>query len=237
MIDINTVVYQLPIEVDVAQLYKEASIIFQTSLRSQLQKSESAGFSISVTGKPPDERLHRWYDHANGDMKITKDAVTGELLTKDFAKYTTGFPGPFREVNSYYENGTSDRDLTQWHPTMIDSEMFQLKERIASYFNIPSDLRCRISRIYGKFSIGKHADPHTPWRVHVNLKTGPKSHWKFYDVENNESVEWFQPTGSVWLVRTGNVQHEVVVPLGETRIQCFYHIWQRDLGPNYHQIA
>lgn len=236
MINLDSIVYKLPIDVDVDKLNDEALKIINCCKKARTINKRASAVNIAVTGNK-NTPLYNWYDHNIGDMNSIKDAITGEELTKDFENYTIGFPGPFREVHSYYANGNNDRELTHWHPDMVNSEMFRLKDQIASYFNISNTLRCRLSLLYGHYWIGKHADPHTPWRVHINLKAGLGCRWKFHDIENNESIEWYQPTGSVWLVRTGNIQHEVTVPVGSNRLQLFYHIWERDLGPNYHQIA
>jgi hypothetical protein len=233
MLDINTIVYRLPIEINFDKINAEIVTIVN---KCSYAFPNTSAIAISVTSSKKTS-LDQWYNYNTGAMHISKDRVTGEQVTKNWNKYTLGFPGPYREIDSYYRDGTADRELIQWHPDMVNSEMFYFKDRIAEFFNIDNNLRCRLSHIRGQYSIGRHCDPHTPWRVHVNLKTGPRTHWKFHDIETNKSIEWYQPTGSVWLVRTGNVQHEVNVPAGETRLQLFYHIWQRDLGPNYHQIA
>jgi hypothetical protein len=236
MLNIDTIAYQLPIEIDLDKIQTEFDLVMRKSLQFNKLPVQNSGLSVSVTGTTHTP-LEHWYNYNFGAMGVSKDRLTGERVTKDWERYTLGFPGKYREIDSYYQNGTLDRDLIHWHPDMIDSEMFHFKNRNAKFFNIDNNIRCRLSVLNGFWNIPKHSDPHTPWRVHVNLKSGPNSYWKFHNIETNESITWQQPTGSVWLVRTGNIQHEVVVPAGESRWQLFYHIWERNLGPNYHQIA
>jgi hypothetical protein len=236
MLDIGNIAYQLPIQIDFNKALAETTAILNAYKKPNrlLEPDSAIGISVTGTAKTP---LDHWYDYNAGAMGVSKDRITGEQVTKDWARYTLGFPGAYREIDSYYKNGTPDHDLIQWHPDMVNSEMYSFKDRIASFFNIDNNLRCRLSFINGHWNIPKHSDPHTPWRVHVNLKSGPNCHWRFHDIETKESITWQQPTGSVWLIRTGNIQHEVVVPAGESRWQLFYHIWERNLGPNYHQMA
>ena len=197
MLNIDTIVYQLPIEIDIDKILAESTHLISKCRYASKLPAQDAAVSISVTGseKTP---LDHWYDYNTGAMGVSKDHITGEQVTKDWENYTLGFPGAYREIDSYYKNGMPDRDLIQWHPDIVDSEMFRFKDRIASFFNIDNNLRCRLSFINGKWNIAKHSDPHTPWRVHVNLKSGPGTYWKFHDIETNETITWHQPAGSVW---------------------------------------
>jgi len=243
MLDINSIVYKLPIEVDTTKLIDELETLVLPFFKKTNWHTAQQSSNISITGLP-NTPLDNWFNANNGPMTVLRDGDTGELLTRDWEKYTLGFPGPWRrQVNAYYEGTTrGDKDLTTWHPSLINSEMFRLKNAIAEFFGISNNLRCRASCIPGPMPGHKriplyHTDPHTPWRVHVTLKNGPGAKWLFRNVEQDQVIEWHQPVGSAWLVRTGNVQHAIDVGTNEIRWQLFYHIWQRDLGPNYHQIA
>lgn len=229
MLDIKTVVYQLPIEVNVDRLINEIEniVIPGTGLTNG---------DCSITGTDKTDVNH-WFTLNRGIMTKMFDPVSGKSILRDFVKYPgTGIPMPWRDdmvaVNS---DGSADQDLVHWHPSMISGEIFNLKERIAAYLKIDSSLRCRFSFFNKPKKISRHSDPHTPWRAHINLKSGPGSRWTFFDPDSNESVDWHQPIGTVWLMRTGNIEHAVTVPPGETRWQLFYHIWQKDLGPNYYR--
>ena len=247
MLDINTIVYKLPIEVDNIKLLCELEALvlpfFKQKSENSNWRSQPKSSSISITGHP-DTPLDNWFNANNGPMHIFKDSDTGEVLTKDYDNYTLGFPGPWRrEVIAYYEDSVrSDRDLIAWHPSLLNSEMFRLRNAISDFFKIDNNLRCRTSFIGGPPpGVTRipmyHSDPHTPWRVHIAMKTGPKTKWFFRNAEQNKIIDWHQPTGGVYLIRTGNVQHAIDIGVNEVRWQLFYHIWQRDLGPNYHQIA
>lgn len=240
MLDINTIVYKLPIEVDSTKLLNELDSLVlpyhERDIRNNLGTGKAAGIAITNRADTP----HRgWYNSEyNRPTHNTIHVPTKTNLQKDFGRYTLGFPGPWKDdVHAFYSNGTADRDLVHWHPDLANSEMYNLTIRIAECLKINNRLRCRASFMQGPTGLSTHSDPHTPWRVHINLKSGPGTYWKFSDIDTKETVEWVQPKDSVWLVRTGNVQHGLVIPEGETRWQLFYHIWQADLGPNYHQIA
>jgi hypothetical protein len=240
MLDINTIVYQLPIEVDCTKLLTELDNLvlphFDKDIKNNLKNIVAE--SIAITGHaqtPPGNWYNTRYNHT---MTKMIDVNTGEMLSKNYSRFTLGFPGAWRDnLEARYDNDVSDRIFTHWHPDLIGSEMFNLKNRIAYYLKVSDQLRCRVSFIHGSKTINFHSDPHTPWRVHINLKSGPATRWFFRTLDPVETIEWAQPAGSVWLVRTGNVQHSVEVAENETRWQLFYHIWQRDLGSNYHQIA
>ena len=227
MPDINTIAYQLPIEFDRKKLIDE--------FEATLNPSASKAMGFAITNKSGTD-LTSWFNTRSGTMPTTKDLNAGEFVEKNFKKYTLGFPGPWRnDLESYFEDGTSDREMTEWHPTLVNSEMHQLSKRIGEFFNLGTSLRCRASILHGPKELYFHSDPHTPWRVHINLKTGPGTKWLFKD--ETGMLEWHQPSEGIWLVRTGNIMHNVRVPAGEERWQLYYHIWRANLGSDYHQIA
>ena len=231
MLDINTVVYQLPIEIDSSKIIDKIESVI-------MPKIGEGASDCSVTGTD-DTNLDRWFSLNRGILSRVYDPATKSLIPRDFVKYPNiGIPMPWRDdfiaINA---DGNADQELVKWHPSMINGEIFNLKERIAEYLKIDPVLRCRCSFFKGPRSIPRHSDPHTPWRAHVNLKSGPGTEWIFFDEGSDEPVHWHQPSGTVWLMRTGNVEHAVNVPPGETRWQLFYHIWQKDLGPNYYRYT
>lgn len=240
MLDINTIVYQLPITVDSTRLLDELNTLVVPRLNLDVidDLKNIKATSISITSRK-NQPADRWYQsNYNRTMTSVKDMSTGEVLPRMYNKYTLGFPGAWRDnVEGYYDDGIGDRSLCHWPPDLADSEIYNFSRRITQYFNIDTPLRCRASFIHGYRKMTFHSDPHTPWRVHVNLKSGPGTRWLFRTVEPEETIEWIQPKDSVWLVRTGDVQHAVEVPEDEIRWQLFYHLWQRDLGPRYHQIT
>jgi len=240
MLNISNIAYQLPIEVDSTKILDELDNLvlphFNKDIKNNLEQLKSANISLTGLKSFPHDQ---WYNSSyNRTMSIMRDRFTGEEVTKYYSKFTLGYPGGWRDnLEALYEDGIGDRDFIHWHPTMIGSEIYNLKNRIADFFKIDNQLRCRISFMTDYDHMTFHADPHTPWRVHVNLKSGPGSRWVFRTLDPEETIEWHQPKNSVWLIRTGDVQHCVKVPKDETRWQLFYHIWQTNLGPNYHQIA
>jgi hypothetical protein len=240
MLDINTIVYKLPIEVNSTKLLDELDNLvlpcYDKDIKNDLMSIGATNISVTGLSNTP---LDNWYStEYNRAMSKMVDLDTNEELTKNYANFTLGFDGAWRNnLEARYDNNVSDRDFTHWHPNLIGSEIFNLKNRIAKHLQISDQLRCRASFIYGYRKMNFHADPHTPWRVHVNLKSGPGTRWFFRTLDPMKTIEWVQPPDSVWLVRTGNVQHSVEIQKDETRWQLFYHIWQSNLGPNYHQIA
>jgi len=236
MLDINSIVYQLPIEVNSTKLLNELDNLvlpyFEKDVKHNLKNIGSAGLAITNLSTTP---LASWYNTAyNRTMSKMVDLDTNEELTKNYQKFTLGFPGNRRDnVEARYDDGTGDRDFVHWHPSLINGEIYNLKNCIADFFKIDNRLRCRASFLSGYTKIGFHADPHTPWRVHINLKSGPGTRWIFRTLNPNKTIEWIQPPNSVWLIRTGDVQHSVEVQEDETRWQLFYHIWQTNLGLNY----
>lgn len=232
VLDINNIAYPLPIEVNVDKLLNEV----ETLIIPKMGKLSVPGDSCSITGNQ-NTPLDQWFRSNRGAMTKVIDPKFGVELDRKFSKFQLGFLGGWRDdLQAYYEDGTADRSLVKWHPDLVNSEILALNDRVAKFLKISSVMRCRLSLIQGPYSLPKHADPHTPWRVHVNLKSGPGTHWTFYDVANNQRLDWCQPTGSVWLMRTGDIQHSVTVGPGDVRWQLFYHIWQKNLGPDYYQF-
>lgn len=229
MLDINTIVYQLPIEVNFDQLNDEIEniVIPGTGLKSG---------DCSITGASNTDHDH-WFTLNRGIMTKFFDRITNEYVVRNIIEYPgSGISYPWHDdLIAINNDGNADQDLVHWHPSLVNSEIFNLKERISDYLKINSSLRCRFSFFTEPKKIARHSDPHTPWRAHINLKSGPNTKWTFFDPDSLESVDWHQPSNTVWLMRTGNVEHAVTVPPGETRWQLFYHIWQKNLGPNYYQ--
>lgn len=240
MLDINSIVYKLPIEVDSTRILNELDTLVlpyhNRDIKNNLKEIKAVNLSVTVPKNTP---LDNWYNTSyNQVMPKIVDLDTGELLSKDYLNFNLGFPGPWRNnLEGQFSDGTRDGELVHWHPDLVGGEMFNLKNRIAEYLKVSDQMRCRASFIAGPGNIHFHSDPHTPWRVHVNLKSGPNTKWLFRNLTTNEIIEWKQPQNSVWLVRTGDIQHSVKVVAPEIRWQLFYHIRQINLGPNYHQIA
>ena len=232
MLDLNTIVFKLPIEVDTAKILAELQTRvlpnFNKDVANKLGEIGKAGLSITNLRDAP---IDKWYNTSNGTMDLLKDMDTGEELSK---MYRVGIPDRWRNnIEAFYSDGSGDRDFKYWHPDLIDGEMHSLSKRIAEYFNIDNNLRCRASFIDGNNDLAFHSDPHTPWRVHVNLKSNNGATWRFRSLESDETIEWIQPLDSIWLIRTGNVQHSVEVNRYDIRWQLFYHIWQSNLPSPY----
>ncbi len=235
-LDINTIAYKLPIDIDADKIRKEIDH-FLTNERTELQGNiKNFAVSYSITNAK-DISMNEWFDRNNSVMPNFIDE-NGEKVTKHYDQYTLGFPGEWKDnVTAYFADGTCDKDLIHWRSDMIDSEIYRLTKRIEKFFNLDYNIRCRSSFFYGPRILNKHSDPHTPWRVHVTLKSGPETRWEFIDIDTKETITWKQPPDSVWLIRTGNVQHRVIVPENESRVQLFYHLWNKNIGQQYHQIT
>lgn len=225
MPDIRTIAYKLPIEFDRNKLYYELENIVQKNAK---------GSSAAITNKKGTDESN-WFNTRSGLMHVTKVLDTGEQVSKDFKRWTLGFPGEWKDnLESYFPDGTGDREMIEWHPLLAKSEMRSLGQRISDYFNLNTHLRCRASFLQGPKELFFHSDPHTPWRVHVNFKSGEGVKWVFKD--DTGIVEWEQPSDEVWLIRTGNIMHNVKVPANQERWQLFYHIWKTNLDSKDYQI-
>lgn len=230
MLDISDIVYQLPIPVDADLLRQEFKKFVLRQRRDLLPPRKNFIKTFAITGLEPAPG-DLWYAEEAGTMESLRDPATNEEIPRLTRMHTLGYPGPRRDnLMAYYSDGVADKDLVHWHTDLIDTEMYRLGLRIKKYLDIDYDLRCRLSFAQGSVEIPRHLDPHTPWRAHVTLDSGPESHWTFYDeVGSTDSIKWQEPKDTVWLVRTGDVQHSVSVPAGECRLQLFYHIWHRKL--------
>lgn len=229
MLDIDNIAYRLPIAVDAEKILNEV----ETFILPGKEKLYNSCTSITNTTSTDHDS---WFHCNPGAMTKMYDPHAKAEVTKHYSKYQLGFPGPWRDdLIASYDNGTTDKEMIYWHPALIGSEIYNLGQRIENFFSLPYKMRCRLSFLKGPTGLNKHADPHTPWRVHVNLKSGPNTRWVFYDVDAGQELEWHQPSNSVWLIRTGNIQHGVRIGNEEIRWQLFYHIWNKNLGPNYHQ--
>jgi len=238
MLDITNIVYQLPIEVDTAKILKELETMvlpnFNKDVVNNLDEIGKIGLNITNLRNTPN---NRWYNAPvdTAHMDFLKDMETDEIIPKLYTTYTTGYPGIQRNnIEAFYKDGSSDRDFIYWHPDLIDGEMYRLSKRIAEHFDIDNNLRCRASFMNGNNKLSFHSDPHTPWRVHINLKSKQGATWIFRTLECDKTVKWIQPKESVWLIRTGNVQHSVKVYGDDIRWQLFYHIWQSKLPAPYY---
>ena len=106
MLDINTIVYKLPIEVDTTKLIGELEALvlpfFKKKADNPNWRTGRPSSNISITGLP-NTPLNDWFNANNGAMTVLKDGDTGELLARDYDKHTLGFAGAWRrEVNAYY---------------------------------------------------------------------------------------------------------------------------------------
>jgi hypothetical protein len=234
MLNINNIVYQLPIEVDTVKILKELETLVLPNFKKDVNNVYGASIGLNITNIK-NTPIDNWYNTRTGNMDLLKDMDTGEELTKSYPKYTLGFPGEWRNnVEAFYSTGSSDKDFIYWHPDLIDGEIYRLNNKIAEHFDIDNNLRCRASFCRGSNKVNFHSDPHTPWRVHVNLKSNNGATWRFRSLESDETIEWIQPLDSLWLIRTGNVQHSIEVDQDDIRWQLFYHIWQSNLPSPYH---
>lgn len=239
MLNFNDIVYQLPIQVNADKIIKELETLVIPKFNPEIfdysnLKGKSCNCSITGTATTPTDT---WFKENGGPNAFLKDNDTGEILDKLYRQWTLGYPGPRRKnVHGYLDNGVNDRDLTVWPDILLNSELYRVGQEIKKYLNI-SAVRCRVSFIKGEKYIKPHTDPHTDWRVHINLKSGPDTCWEFSEIGSDDVIAWKQPQGSTWLIRTGTVQHAVRVPRDEERWQVYFHLWEDNLGSAYYQIT
>ena len=86
MLDINTIVYKLPIEVDTTKLIGELEALvlpfFKKKADNPNWRTGRPSSNISITGLP-NTPLNDWFNANNGAMTVLKDGDTGELLARD----------------------------------------------------------------------------------------------------------------------------------------------------------
>ncbi len=69
--------------------------------------------------------------------------------------------------------------------------------------------------------ISYHYDEHTPYRIHIALKTSPDTIWRFK--ENGKITEIHQPADGIpVLIKTNSLEHSVFIPIETERVHLWY---------------
>ena len=128
------------------------------------------------------------------------------------------------------ETGEFDWDVVHWPKVLENSYIKELSDKFSELIQVNKP-RCRMSHIFGYNKCNEipyHHDEHTPYRIHIALKTNPKAIWRFR--ENGVVTEIHQPTDGVpVLIKTDTIEHSVSIPIGTWRT----HLWYQ----YHHQIS
>jgi hypothetical protein len=142
----------------------------------------------------------------------------------DFARYRgTSVFVPNTNRLKVYPDGEFDQNLVHWPKILENTYMKELGDYFAQILNV-THYRCRASyyNSLDKDFVGElHNDPHTPYRIHIALKSDPNVKWILVD-EHSNTYDIHQPADSTpVLIETGTTQHQVIVPKNSVRI----HFW------------
>jgi hypothetical protein len=131
-------------------------------------------------------------------------------------------PGSKR-LKKIYPDGEFDHNLVHWPKISENTYMKELGDYFAQMLNV-THYRCRVSyyNSLDKDFVGElHNDPHTPYRIHIALKSDPAVKWILVDKYNN-TYDIYQPAdGTPVLIETYPTQHQIIVPKNSVRI----HLW------------
>lgn len=145
----------------------------------------------------------------------------------DFRVYT-GVSAPDKNGIRKLKTGERDWDIVYWPKVLENSYIKELSDTFSELIQVYKP-RCRMSKLYGFDSwnvIDYHHDEHTPYRIHIALKTTPGSVWRFR--KNGEVTEIHQPADGVpVLIKTDTVEHSVFIPKGTHRTHLWYQYHQQ----------
>jgi hypothetical protein len=165
-------------------------------------------------------RYIRPVQHDYGLTCIKEDSESNNF---NFRKFS-GIRKP--SSNKYLlPSGHLDTDVIYWPKILQGSYIEQVALEITNLLEL-SPPRCRLSYFNNRdypFNIGYHYDNHTPYRVHIALKTTPECIWKYRWGPEQEEHELHQPIlNNPVLINTGAMQHAVYVPKNHSRLHLWY---------------
>jgi hypothetical protein len=104
-----------------------------------------------------------------------------------------------------------------------NSYLRELGDYFANLFKVNSyRVRCSyLNNVSEDAEFKLHNDPHTPYRLHICLKTDPSIKWLFVDKDTTQHYIHQPADGSPVLIETGTTQHQIVCPQNVTRM----HLW------------
>lgn len=140
----------------------------------------------------------------------------------DFRVYT-GVSSPDKNGIRRLRTGEFDWDISYWPKVLENSYIKELADTFSEFIQVYNP-RCRMSKLFGSTDwneIKYHYDEHTPYRIHIALKTTPKTIWRFK--ENGVVKEIHQPADGIpVLVKTNTIEHSVFIPVGTERVHLWY---------------
>lgn len=121
-------------------------------------------------------------------------------------------------------SGERDEDVIHWPLQLEKSYIRRVGEELSSCLGLPPLPRVRTSTLIGGMmpNIGMHLDCHTPFRVHIALKTSPGTFWHFL-ASDGRRMRVHQPADGIpVLLETGSTQHAVEIEKGTVRMHLWY---------------
>ena len=174
-----------------------------------------------------EEIFHYWTPSNNHAVSFTTAKKYVDDLNYDFSHYeviSKFFPNTRRI--KVYEDGEFDQNIVHWPKILENSYMKELGDYFAKILNV-TRYRARGSYFDTKthmtsgFKTDLHRDPHTPYRIHIALKTSPEVNWFLVDKDNNSHYIHQPADGVPILLETCFTQHQVIVPPDSVRM----HFW------------
>jgi len=191
------------IKIDIERLYSEMFYFWRPNI-STLATSTS----FTTAKKYIDDLNYDFFKYAGPSKFISKDSLIKE-----------------------YKDGQVDQELIYWPKILENSYMKELGEHFSNLFQI-KNYRVRASYFNtheqtDDFSATNlHKDTHTPYRIHIALKTNPSVKWTFLD-ELGQTHYIHQPADGVpVLVETAKTKHQVKIPKDSIRIHLWYQYYE-----------
>ena len=177
------------------------------------------------------EIFHYWHPDPNikdisASFTTAKKYVDDPIC--DFSRYkgiSHYVPGTRRV--KVYSDGEFDQNLTHWPKILENTYMKELGDNFAKLLNV-TRYRVRASyynSLHEDFVGELHRDPHTPYRIHIALKTDPNVKWLLVDKNDNAHYIHQPADGHPVLLETCYTKHQVIVPTNSIRIHCWFQYY------------
>jgi hypothetical protein len=181
------------------------------------------------------EMFHFWRPKINSLATSTSFTTAKKYvddLDYDFFKYI----GPSQFISKSlllkkYPDGEIDQELIYWPKLLENSYMKELGEHFSNLFQIKNyRVRASYFNTWGAnedfLATDLHADPHTPYRLHIALKTNPDVKWIFVDELGKTHYIHQLADGVPVLIETGNTKHQVKIPKNSIRIHLWFQYYE-----------
>jgi hypothetical protein len=188
-------------------------------------------FYIPLNFKVDVDRLNRevgmYIRPVRGDFGITTTKELANNLKFDFRQHR-GWSYADENGQRRLESGELDTDIVHWPLKLNGSYIKEVGLMISKLVGVDNP-RVRLSRYFDEeveSGIRYHVDPHTPFRIHIALKTNPTAIWKFR-THDEVYYDIHQPAdGTPVFIEVNKTSHAVQVPAGIERVHLWYQFHQ-----------